>query len=289
MNIISLSFIVSSLLLSQNVHALTCEQWKAKLPARFAKDLRTEGEPEAKGESMTLACGQAVGKAVVSYVQNRGKNALLLELAARVGVSGATVSFVMVTGHQVQLAWKAAQFAYKALEADKKCFENHELKRGMLEPIAHFYPQQHLDTWVQNLGCSELARTVSAKIERTERDIRDKELKQKEFEQRTSPARGLTEAQRQLIERHYPAELRTPTENEKVFAEKRAAMEKPIPLLDMATEVLPCFRREAIARIACGFVAETGVSYLGQNYDRRNVGLDPDLKETLLREAKDRR
>lgn len=261
----------------------TCEEWKQKLPAKYANDLRAEGDAPATLNGVARACGERVGSYAISYVKNRGKNALILELAAKVGISGGTVSFVMVTGHQAMLAWKAAQLVYRAFEADKACYENHELKRGMLEPVAHFYPESVLENWVRGLGCTEIGRQVYYKIQSLDATLAQKARKQKDFELRTNPSRRLSPEQLRQLERLYPADQRELTENEKVYAQKRAAMARPLPLLDVATDLLPCLKPEAIARMACGFVAEAAVRYSGKNYDVRNVGLEPDLKKALIK------
>lgn len=228
-----------------------------------------------------MACANQVGTYALSYAVNRGKNALILEIAAKVGISGSTVSFVMVGGHQVLLAWKAAQFMYAAFEADKACYENHELKRGMLEPVAHFYPESVLENWVRGLGCTEIGRQVYLKTRALDATLAEKARKQKDWELRTNPERRLSPEQLQRLERMYPAESRELTEGEKVYAQKRAAMARPLPLLDVATDLMPCLKPEAIARMACGFVAETALRYSSKNFDVRNVGLEPDLKKVL--------
>ena len=259
----------------------SCEEWKQKLPAKYAKDLRAEGDSPATYKGVAMACANQVGTYALSYAINRGKNALILELAAKVGVSGSTVSFVMVGGHQVLLAWKAAQFMYAALEADKACYENHELKRGMLEPVAHFYPDSVIENWVRNIGCTEIGRQVHLKVQALDATLAEKARKQKDWELRTNPERRLSPEQLRQYERMYPAESRELTDAEKIYAQKRAAMARPIPLLDVATDLMPCLKPEAIARMACGFVAETALRYSSRNFDVRNVGLEPELKRVL--------
>lgn len=287
MNFKAVFIAVAALLVTQNDFALgkTCEEWKQALPANYAKDLKLASEPDATQETMIRSCANQVGTYALSYVKNRGKNAVILELAARVGISGGTASFVMVTGHQVLLAWNAAKFVYAAFEADKACFENFEQKRGMLEPISHFYPESVIENWVRNLGCTEIGHQVHNKVQALDATLAEKARKQKEWEQIVSPERRLSPEQLRRLERMHPAEGRELTANEKIYADKRARMARPLPLLDVAVDLMPCLKPEALARMACGFVAEAGVNYMGKNYDVRNVGLKPDLKTVLQKVA----
>ena len=117
----------------------------------------------------------------------------------------------------------------------------------------------------------EVATQVRAVEDSLDATLAEKARKQKEYEQRTDPSRRLSPSQLELYERQYPANLRQPDENEAIYAEKRARGAKRIPLLDVAVDLMPCLKPEAIARMACGFVAEAGVNYMGKNYDVRYV------------------
>jgi hypothetical protein len=272
-----------SLLFFTQAHAgiHTCEEWKQKLPASYANDLKTSEDSPSTFRGISKACAGEVGSFALSYMHYRGKNALVLDLAARVGISGSTVSMVMVTGHQAMLAWKAAQLIKRAFEADKACFENHQLKRGMLEPVAHFYPETVIENWVRGLGCSEISRQVYQKTRALDAALAEKARKQRDWAVRSNPERGLSVEQLRRLERSFPSEDRELTENEKIYADKRSRMERPVSLLDVATDLMPCLKPEAIARFACGFVAQVAVSYNGKNFDARNVGLPSDFVSAL--------
>lgn len=275
--------LLSSSPASARVH--TCEEWKEILPPKYAQDIRLTEEEASTGGSVLRSCGAAVGRYALSYAKWYGKNTLIMELAAQVGISGASVSFVMVTGYQALAAWNAAKFVYRAFEADKRCYYNHELKRGMVEPIAHFYPESHLNTMVKNYSCSQLGSMVYSKMKSLDAGIAQKAYKQREYEQRTSARRKLSEAALRVLERAYPAELRTLSENERIYVYKREAMRKPLPVLTVASDLMSCLKPEAMARMACGLVAEVGIRYARKGGASNNAFLDAELRRLLFRIA----
>jgi|GEM_PF-5555697 len=264
--------------------SLSCEQWQSKLPPKYKTDFRTASDPEPSASSVTLSCGKVIGNAAVSYVKASGTHAVILQLTARLGISGATTSMVMVTGYKVLAAYTAVKMIYSAFEKDAACFVDHDFKRGMIEPVAHFYSPAMIDGWVKNLGCTHLSQMVYTKVKSVEQDIHSRKIKQRDYDNYVKGRVGMEER----AERLYPAALRTLSPEQLVFLDKRERMEKPVALFDAATGLLPCLKPEALSRMACGLVVELGWKY--QNLTSpQGLGLDDVLVESILRVGAEKR
>lgn len=255
----------------------TCEDWKKRLP-KMADDIRSSSDPAATTKDLALVCGKTIGSAFVSTIKTHGVNTIVFHLTAKLGISAAVTSLVMVTGGHVYSAYQASQLFLAALEKDEKCFFNHELKRAMIEPVAHFYPETHVSTMVSNLSCGEIGRQVLTKVRYVENDIQQKRWKQAEFEG-YSRGRNWTAEQ---VERRFPLAARTLTPEQEIFVEKRARMERPVPLLTAAAELLPCLKPQATARLACDLVAEVAQSYLEP---KGHKSMNPELMKVLIEDA----
>lgn len=258
--------------------ALSCEQWQAKLPPKYRTDFRSASDPLPTSSSVALSCGKVIGNAALSYAYAKGKNAIILQLTAKLGISGATTSLVMLTGYKVLAAYKAAQMIYTAFERDAACYADHDFKRGMMEPVAHFYPESVVDNWVKNLGCSQLGQMVQTKIQSVELDINSKKMKQRDYDEYVKNRSGMEDR----AERLYPAASRILSPQQLVYLEKKALIDQPTPLFDAATELLPCLKPESVARMACGFVVELGWKYK-KFTSKQGHGLEDELRESILR------
>lgn len=279
MKLIKLSLF--SLLLSTPSFAAesrTCEDWKKTLPPRYARDIISENDPSATPSDHALVCGKQIGSAAVSYLAGQGKKAVILQLAARIGISGATASLLMTSGGNVMLAYRAGEMMYRALERDSQCFYNHAFKRGLIEPVAHFYPEEHVENMVQSLTCGEILSQVRVKIQYLESEISVRQRKQEEFEVNTRQHTMTVEQ----AERRYPLAQRELSPEQKIFVEKRTRMERPIPLLNAAAELLPCLKPQAITRLACDLVVETANAYL-EPKAKPNKAMEPELIKLLIK------
>lgn len=256
-----ITLFLMSLFLGMNAHATeirSCEEWRTKLPKEYASMIRSEKDAPSTLSGLALTCGKSMGGVVISSLKAQGVNAVIFQITARLGVSAAATSLLMVgTGH-VYTAYQASKLFWNALERDKECYMNHELKRSFVEPVAHFYSADHLNNMVQNWPCGEIIRQTHAKVMVVEREIALRQSKQAELD---AILRGGHAMSAEMIERRFPAALRTLSPEQVVFLDKKARLNRGASLMSAAGELLACLKPAAATKLACEIVGEVANTY----------------------------